>query len=314
MNLRFFDFLPASGINCNPLVRLQNDACRKTWVTNKRESVINVPQKSSIEWTEKTWNPVTGCTKISAGCKNCYAYKMALRLQSMGHHKYTNGFDVTLHPECLEDPYRIAKPSVIFVNSMSDLFHEDVPLRFIHRVFDVMKRTPHHSYQILTKRAERLAEVAPALFWPSNVWQGVTVEDHAAAHRIDLLRSVPAVVRFISFEPLLEDVGKVDLTGINWAIVGGESGAGARPVQENWILRIKEQCDTQQTLFYFKQWGGFNKKKNGRELLGRTWDDRPSVAHLPGYIEQPGSQHELPTSPSFRCRELFSFSNGMSSS
>lgn len=231
--------------------------------------------KSKIEWTENTWNPVTGCTKVSDGCKNCYAYKMALRLKSMGSSKYENGFAVTIHSNCLLDPYTWKKPSIVFVNSMSDLFHKDVPLQFIQQVFEVMNNTPQHTYQILTKRADRLAELANGLTWTSNIWQGVTVENSKVINRIDYLRNIPTQVKFISFEPLLADVGKINLSNIQWAIVGGESGIGARPVREEWILNIKSQCDAQKVLFYFKQWGGINKKKNGRKLLGRTWDDMP---------------------------------------
>jgi len=237
-------------------------------------------QKSKIEWTENTWNPVTGCTKISAGCKNCYAHKMALRLQSMGQAKYINGFSVTLHPGCLEDPFNWKKPSMIFVNSMSDLFHKDVPIDYIKDVFSVMNSTPQHTYQILTKRAERLTEIAGELTWTSNIWQGVTVENISTVTRIDFLRKIPAVVKFISFEPLLGDIGDINLSNINWAIVGGESGVGARPVEEKWILNIKKQCERQNVLFYFKQWGGKNKKKSGRELLGKTWDSMPAMATI----------------------------------
>ena len=232
-------------------------------------------QKSKIEWTENTWNPVTGCTKMSDGCKNCYAYKMALRLQSMGQEKYKDGFNVAMHPSCLNDPYTWKKPSTVFVNSMSDLFHDDVPIEFIKQVFAVMNDTPQHAYQILTKRADRLAKVANNLNWTPNIWQGVTVENIKFVDRIDFLRNIPAQIKFISFEPLLDTVGELDLSNINWAIVGGESGIGARPIQEEWILNIKEQCEKQNVLFYFKQWGGTNKKKNGRELLGKTWDNIP---------------------------------------
>lgn len=236
--------------------------------------------KSKIEWTENTWNPVTGCTKLSEGCENCYAYKMALRLQKMGNAKYDNGFEVTLHEYCLNDPLTWKKPSRIFVNSMSDLFHKDVPLEYILRVFDVMNRAPQHTFQILTKRADRLAELSGRLTWTANIWQGVTVENGRNTNRIDFLRHIPAHIKFISFEPLLADVGDIDLSGINWAIVGGESGPKARPINEQWILNIKRQCEQQDTLFYFKQWGGTNKKKAGRNLLGRTWDDMPKLVAI----------------------------------
>jgi len=231
--------------------------------------------KSKIEWTECTWNPVTGCSKISIGCQNCYALKMANRLKSMGSHKYRNGFDVTLHEYCLEDPLKIRKPSFIFVNSMSDLFHEQIPTEFITKAFEVMNKATWHTFQILTKRSERLAEIAGKLNWTSNIWQGVTVESDECKSRINDLRTVPAEVRFISFEPLVGPIHGPNLAGIDWAIVGGESGPGARVMNEEWVLDIKEECERQKVLFYFKQWGGVNKKKNGRMLLGTTWDARP---------------------------------------
>lgn len=233
--------------------------------------------KSKIEWTENTWNPVTGCTKLSEGCENCYAYKMALRLQKMGNEKYRDGFKVALHECCLNDPLTWKKPSRIFVNSMSDLFHKDIPLEYIQRVFDVMNHAPQHTFQILTKRADRLAALGRHLIWTPNIWQGVTVENSQTVGRIDYLRDISAHVRFISFEPLLSDVGHVNLSGIDWAIVGGESGPKARRIDEQWVLNIKHQCEEQDVLFYFKQWGGTNKKKAGRELLGRTWDDMPEL-------------------------------------
>lgn len=233
--------------------------------------------KSKIEWTENTWNPVTGCTKISDGCKNCYAYKMAHRLQKMGNAKYANGFNVTTHSDCLEDPINWRKPALIFVNSMSDLFHEAIHIDFIKQIFSIMNRAHWHTFQILTKRAERLAEIADQLTWSPNIWQGVTVESARYKQRIDYLRKVPAKIRFISFEPLIGDVGKVDLSSIHWVIVGGESGFNCRNIEQDWVLNIKEQCKHYNTLFYFKQWGGINKKKKGRELLGKTWDDMPSL-------------------------------------
>jgi len=231
--------------------------------------------KSKIEWTERTWNPVTGCSKISSGCQNCYAAKMAIRLKAMGSQKYRNGFDVTMHQYCLEEPLKIRIPSLIFVNSMSDLFHEKVPTDFIHKVFDVMNRASGHTFQVLTKRSERLSELAPTLRWTSNIWQGVTVESNDYTCRIDDLRKVPATIKFISFEPLIGPVQDLNLEGIDWAIVGGESGPGARPIQQRWILDIKEKCEQQKVMFYFKQWGGVNKKKAGRTLLGTTWDATP---------------------------------------
>jgi protein gp37 len=234
--------------------------------------------KSKIEWTENTWNPVTGCTKISAGCTNCYAQRMAQRLQKMGNQKYKDGFKVTLHPDCLNDPLGWKKASRIFVNSMSDLFHEDVPFEYIQKVFEVMNKTPNHIYQILTKRADTLLQYAGNLNWTDNIWQGMTVENQDNTDRIDYLRKTPAKIKFISFEPLIGDVGRIDLLNIDWAIVGGESGWHARSMDIEWVLNIKEQCELQNTLFYFKQWGGTNKKKTGRELLGQTWDAMPVIS------------------------------------
>lgn len=234
-------------------------------------------QKSSIEWTESTWNPVTGCDKISPGCANCYAERMAKRLQAMGQPNYANGFKVTLHEHVLEMPLTWKKPQMIFVNSMSDLFHRDVPLSFIQRVFDVMQRASWHTFQVLTKRSERLSELAGDLEWPDNVWMGVSVETADFLHRLDHLRSVPANVRFISFEPLLGSVGRINLTSIDWCIVGGESGPGARPIRKMWVTEIRDQCLTAGVPFFFKQWGGTNKKKTGRELEDRTWSELPQV-------------------------------------
>ncbi|WP_028309072.1 DUF5131 family protein [Desulfitibacter alkalitolerans] len=233
--------------------------------------------KSKIEWTENTWNPVTGCTKISDGCKNCYAFTMANRLKAMGNAKYSNGFEIKLHNYCLEDPLKWKKPSLIFVNSMSDLFHEEIPVDFIKKVFDVMNRASWHTFQVLTKRAERLFELADSLNWTPNIWQGVTVESEKYKKRIDYLREVPARVRFVSFEPLINEVNELHLAGIDWAIVGGESGFRAREMQQEWVLSIKEECERQDVFFYFKQWGGFNKKSNGRTLLGKTWDAMPQI-------------------------------------
>lgn len=233
---------------------------------------------SKIEWTESTWNPVTGCTKISEGCRNCYAFTLANRLRLMGNAKYLKGFEIALHEYCLEDPLKWKKPSLVFVNSMSDLFHEDIPLEFILKVFDVMNRSPRHTFQVLTKRAERLAEVARFLNWTDNIWQGVTVESGQYKNRIDYLRTVPSKVRFISFEPLVGEVINVDLSGIDWAIIGGESGFRAREMKQEWVLKLKDECERQRVLFYFKQWGGINKKKSGRTLLGKTWDDMPQLS------------------------------------
>jgi protein gp37 len=230
---------------------------------------------STIEWTDSTWNPVTGCTKISSGCAHCYAERMAKRLQAMGVHAYRDGFKLTLQPGALEVPLRWKKPRRIFVNSMSDLFHADVPLDYIKRVFDVMVHAPQHQFQVLTKRADRLAEVAGELPWPVNVWMGVSVENEKVSGRIDLLRQVPAFVRFLSLEPLLGPLPGLNLAGIHWAIVGGESGPGARPIEKSWIDDIRTQCSRQSVAFFFKQWGGTNKGRTGRELDGRTYDEMP---------------------------------------
>ena len=233
-------------------------------------------QKTKIEWTESTWNPVTGCDKLSAGCENCYASRLANRLKKMGNAKYANGFKLSLHDSCLNDPYSWKKPMMIFVNSMSDLFHKDVPLEYIQKIFDVMNNNPRHVFQVLTKRAERLTYVADKVVWSENIWLGVTVENDICKGRISYLQNVPAKTKFISFEPLLNDVGMLNMDKIDWAIIGGESGWKARPMQEEWVINIKNQCEQQGVLFYFKQWGGVNKKKTGRVLLERTWDDMPT--------------------------------------
>ncbi len=232
---------------------------------------------SSIEWTESTWNPLTGCSKISPGCQHCYAERMARRLQAMGHPHYTNGFRLTLHEHALELPLRWRKPQTIFVNSMSDLFHKDVPLEFIQRVFDVMRRAHWHRFQVLTKRAERLAELSASVTWPGNIWMGVSVENQRYISRIDCLRKTGAAIKFLSLEPLLGPLPGLDLQGIDWVIVGGESGPGARPVQESWVLTIRDQCRRAGVPFFFKQWGGVNKKKAGRELRGRIWNEMPAA-------------------------------------
>jgi len=231
--------------------------------------------KSAIEWTESTWNPLTGCNKVSPGCKNCYAERMAKRLQAMGQEKYKNGFRLTLHSEVLEEPLSWAKPQMIFVNSMSDLFHKDVPFEFVQRVFSVMCRAYWHTFQILTKRAERLAELDKDLYWPDNVWMGVSVENADYQYRIDLLRGTNAKVKFLSLEPLLGPIPSMNLSGIDWVIVGGESGPGARPIKPEWVYDIKYQCQNASVPFFFKQWGGTNRKKTGRILDGKTWDDLP---------------------------------------
>jgi len=231
---------------------------------------------SKIEWTESTWNPVTGCTKISPGCLNCYAERMALRLKAMGQHNYRNGFKVTCHKDSLELPLRWKKPQMIFVNSMSDLFHEDVPVDFIKDIFSTMQCAKQHQYQVLTKRAERLAELSPELPWQKNIWMGVTVESSDYRYRIDYLRYTSAHIKFLSLEPLLDDIGELDLNEIDWVIVGGESGPGARPMKAEWVRNIRKQCLAQKVPFFFKQWGGVNKKKAGRVLDGKTWDKMPA--------------------------------------
>lgn len=231
--------------------------------------------KSHIEWTESTWNPVTGCSKVSAGCKNCYAERMALRLQAMGNERYADGFAVTLHPDLVDAPKFWKSPRAIFVNSMSDLFHEQVPVAFIKKVFATMRACPQHTFQILTKRSSRLAELASELDWAPNVWMGVSVEDARVAHRVRDLQRIPAAVRFLSLEPLIGDVGELHLEGIDWAIVGGESGPGAREMKVEWVRSIFRQCRKSGTAFFFKQWGGVRKDLTGRELRGRTYDEMP---------------------------------------
>lgn len=232
---------------------------------------------SGIEWTESTWNPITGCTKISAGCKNCYAERMALRLQAMNQQNYVNGFKLTLHEKSLQLPLSWKKPQTIFVNSMSDLFHEDVPLDFIERIFDVMHRACWHQYQILTKRSHRLFELNSYLYWTDNIWMGVSVENSKNLYRIDHLRQTGSKVKFLSLEPLLGPLHNMNLSGIDWVIVGGESGPGARPIDKSWVMDIRDQCIQANVAFFFKQWGGVIKKKTGRELEGRTWDELPKV-------------------------------------
>jgi protein gp37 len=233
--------------------------------------------KSSIEWTESTWNPLTGCTKVSPGCKHCYAERMAKRLHAMGQPNYANGFKLALHPQALEIPLSWKKPQVIFVNSMSDLFHKDVPVDFVQQVFDVMRRASWHTFQVLTKRSERLLQLSSEIDWPDNVWMGVSVENQDYTFRIDHLRRTGAKIKFLSLEPLLGPLSNLDLSGINWAIVGGESGPGARPILEEWAIEIKDQCRAARVPFFFKQWGGVNKKRTGRILQGRTWDEMPPL-------------------------------------
>lgn len=236
--------------------------------------------QSKIEWTESTWNPLTGCNKISPGCKHCYAERMAKRLQAMGQPNYINGFKLTMHPQALEKPLEWKTPQVIFVNSMSDLFHKEVPLDFIQQVFDVMKRADWHQFQVLTKRSERLLELSPKLDWADNIWMGVSVENADYSFRIDHLRKTGAKIKFLSIEPLLGPVPKMNLKGINWVIVGGESGPGARPLEREWVVDIKNQCVKARVPFFFKQWGGVQKKKAGRLLDGKTWDQMPKEIKL----------------------------------
>jgi protein gp37 len=235
--------------------------------------------KSKIEWTDTTWNPVTGCTKISSGCKNCYAERMARRLQAMGQHRYRNGFQVTLHRDLVRQPLGWKKPRTIFVNSMSDLFHDDIPLEFIQTVFATMERCPQHIFQILTKRSKRLLEIHHLLPWPQNVWIGVTVEDRIATNRLVDLAFVPAYVRFLSCEPLIGPLGELVLDGIHWVIVGGESGPGARPMQAEWVEDIFRHCRRKRIPFFFKQWGGVRKHVKGRVFRGKTYDDLPVSAY-----------------------------------
>jgi protein gp37 len=232
-------------------------------------------QKSAIEWTDATWNPATGCTKISPGCKNCYAHRMARRLHAMGQVRYRNNFNVTLQPDLLEQPLRWTQPRKIFVNSMSDLFHPEVSEDFIRAVFDVMGDAYWHTFQILTKRSERLAELAVKLPWHGNVWMGVSVENRDYIYRIEHLRKVPAAVRFLSIEPLLGPISRLPLQRIGWVIVGGESGPACREVKPQWVRQIRDRCLAQGVPFFFKQWGGTRKKLSGRELDGRTWDEMP---------------------------------------
>lgn len=232
---------------------------------------------STIEWTDATWNPVTGCTKISPGCKHCYAQVFAERWRGIPGHHYEQGFDMRLWPERLSLPLAWKKPRKIFVNSMSDLFHEKVPVEFIKQVFLTMTLAHWHTFQVLTKRADRLAELASGFDWPSNVWMGVSVENARYLSRVERLRLVPAAVRFISFEPLLGPIRNPDLSGINWVIVGGESGPGARPIERRWVRDIRDHCIKTDTAFFFKQWGGVQKKKNGRRLDKRLWSQQPAT-------------------------------------
>ena len=231
--------------------------------------------QSTIEWTEMTWNPTTGCDKVSAGCKYCYAEVMTRRLQAMGIEKYKDGFKIRVHEDALHIPYTWKHSKVVFVNSMSDLFHPEVPLEFIQKVFEVMNNTPQHTYQVLTKRAERLFDLHDKLNWTNNIWMGVSVENEKVKNRINFLRQTNAKTKFLSCEPLIGPLSNMDLTNINWVIVGGESGRKSRPMEELWVWDIKEQCRDQEVAFFFKQWGGVNKKKSGRELAGMTYNEMP---------------------------------------
>jgi len=239
---------------------------------------------STIEWTESTWNPLTGCTKISPGCKNCYAERMAKRLKAMGQPNYANGFKLTTHQHVLEKPLEWKSPQMVFVNSMSDLFHEDVPVDFIQQVFDVMRRAHWHTFQVLTKRSEHLLDLNQDIDWPANVWMGVSVENSDYTFRINHLRQTHARVKFLSLEPLLGPLPNLDLNDMDWVIVGGESGPGARPMEKQWVTRIRDRCVTQGVPFFFKQWGGVNKKRAGRLLDGRSWDEMPPLTQTRGTI------------------------------
>lgn len=241
---------------------------------------------SSIEWTEATWNPVTGCSKVSPGCKHCYAERMAHRLKEMGQPRYARGFEVTLQDDVVELPLQWRRPRTIFVNSMSDLFHEDVPLTYLQRVFATMERARWHTFQVLTKRSTRLREVAPHLPWPMNVWMGVSVENDRYVSRIRDLVQVPAAVRFLSVEPLLGPIASLPLSGVDWVIVGGESGPGARPMDASWVTDIRDQCRTADVRFFFKQWGGVQKGRAGRTLDGELWDELPTPRRRAENMEQ----------------------------
>ena len=237
-------------------------------------------KKTRIEWTESTWNPTTGCTKISTGCKNCYAERMAFRLKAMGQPNYVNGFKLTIHPHVLMLPLKWKKPQTIFVNSMSDLFHRDIPTDFVLRTFDIMEKADWHRFQILTKRSQRLKQLNKILKWPPNIWMGVTVENRDYINRIDDLKKTDAHIKFLSLEPLLGPMPELNLEGIDWVIVGGESGPGARYMEEEWVLDIRDQCYKFEIPFFFKQWGGINKKKNGRVLEDRCWNEVPVVKEV----------------------------------
>jgi protein gp37 len=233
--------------------------------------------RSAIEWTEATWNPVTGCDEVSPGCAHCYAKTFAERWRGVPGHPYEQGFDLRLWPERLRQPLNWKRPRMIFVNSMSDLFHEEIPLDFIKRVFAVMAEADHHTFQVLTKRHDRLARLAPELHWAPNVWMGVSIENRRFVERADFLRRVPAEVRFISAEPLLGPLEGLDLSGIDWLIAGGESGPGHRPLKPEWVLALRDRCQSEGVAYFFKQWGGHRPKSGGRSLEGRTWDEMPTA-------------------------------------
>jgi protein gp37 len=246
---------------------------------------------TGIEWTEVTWNPTTGCDRVSPGCDNCYALALAKRLKAMGQAKYQNdgdprtsgpGFALTVHRDALAQPYSWGGRRLVFVNSMSDLFHARVPLSFVRQVFEVIADTPQHTYQVLTKRSSRMPRIADKLDWPPNLWIGVSVEDASAMSRVDDLRAAPARVRFLSCEPLLGPLPGLDLSGIGWVIAGGESGAGHRPVHPAWVAAIRDLCEAQNVPFFFKQWGGRTPKAGGRELEGRVWDELPQLSGVSG--------------------------------
>lgn len=235
---------------------------------------------STIEWTESTWNPITGCSKISPGCKNCYSERMARRLKAMGQANYANGFELTLHRHALELPHKWKKPQVVFVNSMSDLFHKNVPLEFILKVFKSMNKANWHTYQVLTKRSGRLRMLSQQIPWTDHIWMGVSIENSNYLHRVEDLRHSNAKVKFLSLEPLLGPIPNLELDGIDWVIVGGESGPKARPIDAVWVGEIRDQCLASKIPFFFKQWGGVNKKKTGRSLEGRTWSQSPKMIRI----------------------------------
>jgi protein gp37 len=238
-------------------------------------------QLTSIEWTDATWNPITGCTKISPGCKNCYAERMAKRLQSMGQPRYRDGFHLTVQFDVVAQPLTWRKPKTVFVNSMSDLFHEDVPLSYLKKIFRIMEKASWHTFQVLTKRSERLLQVAKHLTWAPNIWMGVSVENEEYLYRIDDLRNVSAAVKFLSIEPLIGPIPSLCLTNVDWVIVGGESGPHSRPIEPDWVRAIRDDCQSAGVPFFFKQWGGTRKSQRGRTLDGRTWDEMPSLRALP---------------------------------